>query len=88
MIQIKTIVHHESETFDEKVNTALMDGWTLIKRDVVQASPTTWKLYAELEKVVITESEKCCDNCAYSDAPSHAWPCNDCEDASHWDSIE
>lgn len=85
MLRIKTIVHHDSKTFDEQVNTALMEGWTLIKREVIQTSPTTWKLYAELETVVITESEKCCENCLHFEKDGSDLPCNACEDASNWE---
>ena len=85
MLKIKTIVHHESEVFDEGVNTALLEGWTLTKRSVIQVSSTAWKLYAELEKVIITEAEKCCDNCRYYALDSNMEPCRHCNDASHWE---
>lgn len=60
MLQIKTIWDRlENATlFDDKVNAALCDGWTLKKRTVLrpigqsESTYTYMLLYAELEKEV------------------------------------
>lgn len=60
MLQIKTIWNHlENATlFDDEVNAALCDGWTLKKRTVLrpigqsESTYTYMLLYAELEKEV------------------------------------
>ena len=60
MLQIKTIWYRlgDSTFFDNEVNAALRDGWTLKKRTVLQPisqHDTTYihsMLYAELEKEV------------------------------------
>ena len=49
-MQIKTIVHDVPETFDSLVNAAIADGYSLIRREVCQAGPRAYKLYAELFK--------------------------------------
>lgn len=96
MKQIKTIVTrlNSNEKFDAAVNEALRDGWWLVKREVLQppAQPTTGTdyfntmLYAELEKDIITEDEKRCENCAHYDNPPDAEPCKNCSDsADKWE---
>lgn len=64
MKQIKTILVkvERLEEFDKKVNDALTEGWTLVKRDVLQAYDRATcifnrMLYAELER------EQKCFNC-------------------------
>lgn len=60
MLQIKTIRNRldNAPFFDDEVNTALRDGWTLKKRTVLRPigqSESTYShtmLYAELEKEV------------------------------------
>jgi hypothetical protein len=60
MLQIKTIKNRLDNpiTFDDEVNAALRDGWTLKKRTVLRpisqqdATYTHMMLYAELEKEV------------------------------------
>ncbi len=98
MLQIKTIKHpfNHSTTFDEEVNIALAEGWRLIKREVIGPHPikteafNVWiMLYAELEKDVITEAERCCENCAYCDCDATLEPCVSCDDdASKWEPME
>lgn len=83
MLQIKTIYDTEPEKFDEKVNAALAEGWTLTKRHLASCG---WN--AELERVIITEDEKCCDNCKHGDKQATVPPCNFCEDASKWEAWE
>lgn len=99
MKQIKTIVvtlegPKDVKDFDNKVNELLAEGWTLVKRELVHAvdlssayQPHT--LCAELEKEIITDAERRCENCKHFDNPSDANPCNVCDDnASHWEPVE
>lgn len=86
MKQIKTIninAEKGTEVFDERVNTAIADGWTLTKRDVLppcNCGSTYFNrmLYAELEKEIIPEDERSCSNCLYHDIPGTAEPCVAC----------
>lgn len=82
MLQIKTIRRVDPCEFDEAVNAALADGWTLTRR------LTGTDFVAEMERVIITEEEKFCDNCKYCDCSAEAIPCKDCFDASHWEALE
>lgn len=79
MKQIKTIHHRidESVKFDEEINAAITEGWQLTKREFV---PGYCMLYAELEREVITEAERCCENCAHFDCAPSKEPCCSCED--------
>ena len=60
MMQIKTIRKRldSAEYFDKEVNSALRDGWVLVKRKVLmpkaqnEASTTNIMLYAELKKEI------------------------------------
>lgn len=83
MKHIKTIHRRidESAQFDNEVNAALEEGWTLTKREFVASYCV---LYAELELVTITEEEKCCENCLHCDNTANQPPCDRCIDASHW----
>ena len=101
MKQIKTIrgEMYISEDFDRRVNEAIAEGWTLSKRDVVQAIPPShingefahlrvW-LYAELEKEIITDAERCCENCKHGDLSADMEPCINCSDnANLWEPCE
>lgn len=84
MLQIKTIALpvDVAALFDEKVNAAIAEGWVLNRRDVVlpHNSDTKTFLYAELSKVVITEKERCCENCKYGDEDPNHSTCRNCED--------
>jgi hypothetical protein len=88
MKQIKTISKQHAELFDEGVNTALMDGWKLSRR--YRANDGCF--VAELEKEVITERERCCENCAHFDREPGDEPCCLCNDGdvapTHWESRE
>lgn len=79
MLQIKTIYDTEPEKFDEKVNAALADGWTLVKRHLGTCG---WN--AELEKEIITKDEQDCDNCEYCDLSEDSGPCRTCQNFSNW----
>lgn len=101
MLQIKTIRNRidNAVSFDKEVNEALAEGWQLTRRDVLQPKAqsenmqTHIMLYAELEKVVITEKERTCDNCKHCDLDSNTGPCLNCYDKtegypSAWEPIE
>lgn len=84
MLQIKTIHRRldHSEEFDAEVNAALAEGWTLTKRAHIFPH---YALYAELEREVITEVERCCENCAYYNSSVASEPCISCnDDCSNW----
>lgn len=91
MKQIKTISRplDHAAGFDDAVNSAIREGWKLTKRDVLQPQaqigPSTGvhfepMLYAELECEVITEAERCCENCAHYQQSSLEEPCRNCVD--------
>lgn len=89
MKQIKTIKHplKASATFDEEVNAAMSEGWQLTKREVLGPMSTSdplintyVMLYAELEREIIVEAERCCENCKYFDQQPESEPCLSCED--------
>ena len=60
MKQIKTIMEQNPDRFDERVNKALTDGWYIVRRLANHGG-----FIAEMEKVVITEKERSCDNCMF-----------------------
>lgn len=96
MKQIKTIIKSSAtpELFDEEVNAALAEGWTLTKREVlghfeVSGVPYGRTLYAELEREVVTEAERCCENCAHFGISAAAEPCASCsEECDKWKPAE
>lgn len=103
MKQIKTIYKQmhpstnyvlEVQDFDRLVNEALAEGWTLTKRDVFHPCDTEdyyhgRVLYAELEREVVTEIERICENCAHFDLSSCAEPCASCSEmADKWEPSE
>lgn len=83
MLQIKTIRRADPCEFDEAVNEALLEGWVLTRR---LTGPDHF--VAEMEQVIITEVEKCCDNCKHGFLSAQREPCARCEDASHWEWCE
>lgn len=95
MKQIKTITYplNRAEEFDNEVNAALADGWELTKRAVLGPSPTQDKTiivyavcYAELEKEIITDKERGCENCLHGEKDPHEEPCCGCsEDCDKWE---
>lgn len=92
MKQIKTI-HWRADNFaefDNTVNAALRDGWILIRRTVLppyDCGSTYFHrmLLAELEREIITEAEKTCDNCKWHDVHPDAEPCASCQDGEKWE---
>lgn len=86
MLQIKTIKHPDPERFDDKVNEALADGWNLTRR---LAGPDAF--VAELEKNVITEDEKTCENCRHYMQAANIEPCASCDPENgtcYWEAME
>lgn len=80
MLQIKTIRNADPSAFDEAVNAALADGWTLTRRLAGTA------FIAELEREEITEGERICENCAHFDLGNDQEPCRSCDEyASKWE---
>lgn len=96
MLQIKTIIETTEcyDEFDKQVNAALADGWYLIKRDVLppyvsEGYDYARCLIAEMEKVIITDDEKCCDNCKHNDRLCTEEPCLSCsDDVDKWEAAE
>ena len=86
MLQIKTIRAVYTDDFDLQVNGALQDGWTLVRR------LSGHDFIAELEKEVITEEERCCENCKHYDNEPNEAPCCDCNDGkkypTKWEAAE
>lgn len=95
MLQIKTIKKpiQSSTEFDAEVNAAILEGWQLTKRATLGPvathveNPNVYAmLYAELEREVITEAERCCENCAHYDKGPGDEPCRNCgDDANKWE---
>lgn len=89
MLQIKTIVSGIIPVFDKEVNEAIADSWHLIKRDCLligrEHAPM---LYAELEREVSTEDEKCCENCQHSTRSRDLEPCVSCLNGEKWEARE
>ena len=91
MKQIKTISYklEYAAAFDDKVNEAIREGWKLTKREVLMPKAqsnsmyTSIMLYAELEQEIITERERCCENCAHFEKDPFDEPCNKCEDEEY-----
>lgn len=101
MLQIKTIADSLDNVwnFDDEVNAAIAEGWKLTKRTMMmpQAHATgTYThpvLYAELERDVITEAERGCENCKHCDLDGSAVPCRECKDGpdnypTHWEAAD
>ena len=84
MKQIKTVLSPSPVQFDSEVNAALAKGWTLVKRYTIPREGYV----AEMEMEVITEEERCCENCAHYDKPNGADPCFSCsDDCDKWEGM-
>lgn len=88
MLQIKTIYTRDPDVFDEKVNTALAEGWALSRRTFDPQG-----FLAEMEREEITEVERCCENCLYWESQPESEPCRSCEDGTNgyptkWEPVE
>ena len=98
MLQIKTIKNrlYNVDDFDKEVNEAIAAGWKLTRREVLQPAAqaieyTYIMLYAELEKNILTEDEKTCENCKYGNVPGNIPPCADCNPDGgkcYWEAAE
>lgn len=92
MKQIKTIRRMDPEDFDNEVNTALAEGWELMKRETLLIGQEREVLHcAELEKEIITEAEKTCENCKHYSRPGDAEPCIYCDPENgvcYWEAEE
>ncbi len=82
MLQIKTILKDNPDQFDQEVNAALQEGWTLNKRYLSE-----FGFVAEMSKETITEDEKCCENCKHENKEPNIEPCRFCNDADKWEHI-
>jgi hypothetical protein len=81
MLQIKTIIDNIASEFDKEVNEALAKGWTLTRRCLVPEG-----FIAEMEKVIITEAERTCENCKHRNLLPEAEPCFSCSETySEWE---
>ena len=56
MLEIKTVANRYAAEFDEGVNTALREGWELVRRECIIIDHTP-VLYAELERTIGEEAE-------------------------------
>ena len=84
MLQIKTIFKGNTQQFDEAVNLALQEGWTLNRRCLVPEG-----FVAEMEKTIVTDNEKCCENCKHVNESPEREPCLSCsETCSEWEAQE
>lgn len=82
MLQILTIAEQSTQKFDETVNLALQQGWGLTRR---YYTPDNF-FVAELEKEIITEDERDCENCKHFANEAKDEPCASCTDnASNWE---
>ena len=90
MLQIKTIQTEDPTKFDNAVNQALEEGWLLAERKLVQTPAGTLDyLYAAMEKQIITEAERTCDNCKHSMLSGEVEPCASCsDDCDKWEAVE
>ena len=78
MLQIKTIYRRDADVFDKEVNAALAEGWALTRRTFDATG-----FLAELEREIITEAERRCENCKYWEQQPESPPCCDCEDGAN-----
>ena len=83
MLDIKTITEYASHRFDEKVNTALSEGWELVRRECfVSGSDRATTFYAELERMVEEveehEDERLIASWLISRDPAYPYKCSSC----------
>ena len=74
MKKIMTVYEADPKKFDEMVNTAIAEGWGLEKRTFNQ-----YAFIAELERDILTEEEKTCENCKHYSKSSDQEPCLSCD---------
>lgn len=106
MKQIKTVYKDinprlspasEVQEFDDAVNAALAEGWTLVNRGVLgphvgEIYDYNRTFYAELEREIVERAEEeqageeCdCGNCRYYGTAVYDFPCTDCKDCDKWE---
>jgi hypothetical protein len=93
MKQIKTITAYGADTFDRLVNEALAEGWELKRRWLLPPTYSDGSLHtnlrefcAEMEREIVTEAERTCENCLHRDKNPESEPCFSCsEDADKWE---
>ena len=82
MLEIKTITEHTAQSFDTAVNTALAEGWELVRRECfITGADRATTLYAELERITDTPEEEGVDDVAYwelSRNPHMPYRCTKC----------
>lgn len=90
MKEIKTILFKviQVDEFDKTVNAALAEGWTLVKRGVLDeydraVCVTHRLLYAELEREIVYAPHDC-QTCAHVDCFASRYPCCVCANADKW----
>lgn len=91
MLQIKTVIDNSASKFDEEVNAALADGWTLTRRLAGQdafVAELEKEIITEAEKETITEAEKCCGNCRHLTRSGDLEPCVSCPNGEKWEAAE
>ena len=78
---IKTIEEEKASIFDKEVNTALTEGWELVRRYRQDG-----EYIAEMEKNNITENAHSCGDCRYYKVKQGS-PCSDCieRNYSYWE---
>ena len=90
-MEIKTITARIPTEFDRLVNEALAEGWTLVKRDVLQPWNTDEfprLYYAELERDAAEEAHVCV-TCRHSAAPLKPdSTCKLCHNYNQWEAAK
>ena len=89
MLEIKTVVALTSGHFDDEVNSALAEGWELVRRECfITGSDRAATFYAELERIVEEpeEEDSTADTVAVwltSRDPHYPFKCSACGCKSH-----
>ena len=77
MLQIKTILKYDPNAFDEAVNAALAEGWTLTRR--------TFDFPYFMAMLELPQEERGCWNCTHQSVPTTQPPCRRCSGNSEWE---
>ena len=84
MLEIKTITENLPHHFDRVVNTAIADGWDLVRRECfITGSDQATTFYAELERVAddpVEEGDDAYDTARWERArdPRNPYRCSSC----------
>lgn len=86
MTKIKTIIAQTPAEFDNIVNDALDQGWTLKRRDVLPPYEGDVKRFPRLYYAELA-LEPCCENCRHEDCDPDDpnTPCFHCDDDDRWE---